>query len=742
MEREFEEEKVDIINDLEPMFQDEMEDLSVFPEINTELKVDKLIDDTPRMLDIEPNLGVLSLYEKQSLKLQKTKKSKVFFDALQSQKSKDVLVNEYKPKDDYYTVNSLDIKNTKSRLVWEVFDIWVTDKSLEDRVKIKTKKFFNSLTSRYSYIKKTFLWMFLILVMLFSLDMYKTEVVSSLESGFYALEKIKNTRDLDTARKLVNDAKRDFVKSWYLIKPLEIAFSNPIVNVEKIELLTRINEGWKNVVSALDTAFFVKEQYEHILKKKSPEDVYFSELLLNTKPYLDKIESELESANVNFEAASKLFENNSEVANPELIAKFEMARNKLSEISYYYSNTYKEFDNYLSLLGHDKTKKYLVVFQNNDEIRPTWGFMWSMAMVKIFKGQIQDIDKKDVYAYEFLMKPFTELAPEGINKLTPTFWLRDANYYADFGESSNQIKKFMDKIWETVDWVLYVNMNALEPFLDYLNGVYVPEINTTFTKENFRHEMSMLVESKLFQTHTTSSPKEILFMFMDNFAKDLKSKADYSEYTKIIKQLIDSREVYFYSFNELENTSLEPFQNTYYFTNTDFFFPYYTSLSGNKSDRYMERLYDVTVEKASECSFKNTTTFYQNHAFFATEKDNITKLFNKYDIPREKRNHLMYIAWNGGNRQYVRVKIPKDSTVLSGQTSVLLDEYREVSFYLNTDVWKSSSETIVYEIKNEDCKPYNYRFIKQPWIKWYNIKYVFWELYSTWNYNYDFKIEL
>jgi len=44
-----------------------------------------------------------------------------------------------------------------------------------------------------------------------------------------------------------------------------------------------------------------------------------------------------------------------------------------------------EFQNFVNILGHEERRRYLIVFQNSDEIRPTGGFMGSMALVEMFK---------------------------------------------------------------------------------------------------------------------------------------------------------------------------------------------------------------------------------------------------------------------------------------------------------------------------------------------------------------------
>lgn len=40
------------------------------------------------------------------------------------------------------------------------------------------------------------------------------------------------------------------------------------------------------------------------------------------------------------------------------------------------------------VLGGDKQQRYLLVFQNSDELRPTGGFMGSLSIVDVYQGKI------------------------------------------------------------------------------------------------------------------------------------------------------------------------------------------------------------------------------------------------------------------------------------------------------------------------------------------------------------------
>lgn len=95
--------------------------------------------------------------------------------------------------------------------------------------------------------------------------------------------------------------------------------------------------------------------------------------------------------------------------------------------------------------------------------------MGSMALVEMFKGQIKLFQKKDVYAIEWDLKSadYERLpAPKGLNELTGTFGLRDANYFANLQDSSEAIKFFTDEAGLQIDGIIYINQNILLKLLE------------------------------------------------------------------------------------------------------------------------------------------------------------------------------------------------------------------------------------------------------------------------------------
>lgn len=86
------------------------------------------------------------------------------------------------------------------------------------------------------------------------------------------------------------------------------------------------------------------------------------------------------------------------------------------------------------LLGQEDEKLYMLLFQNNGEIRPTGGFMTAYAFIKVSKGKITPLESYDIYQLDARWGR-TLPAPDPIKKYLPLVnnWnLRDMNLSPDF----------------------------------------------------------------------------------------------------------------------------------------------------------------------------------------------------------------------------------------------------------------------------------------------------------------------
>ncbi len=124
--------------------------------------------------------------------------------------------------------------------------------------------------------------------------------------------------------------------------------------------------------------------------------------------------------------------------------------------------------------GH---KRYLIVFQNNSELRPTGGFISSYGIINFTAG-IPSIKIDNVYGdvdnHPRLIGPY----PMGqllANKWYKGYSFRDGNFNPDFPSSAEELIRLYDlaKPGTDFDGVISINFNALQDILKAIGPVKV-----------------------------------------------------------------------------------------------------------------------------------------------------------------------------------------------------------------------------------------------------------------------------
>lgn len=118
-----------------------------------------------------------------------------------------------------------------------------------------------------------------------------------------------------------------------------------------------------------------------------------------------------------------------------------------------------------SLLGEPDSKKYLILFQNDKELRPTGGFITAYSVFRFDRGAISVEKSENIYNLDLTI-PNKPKAPEPIlNYLprVPLFNLRDSNLSPDFVESMKLFNSLYNKASAKidVDGIIAIDTNVL-----------------------------------------------------------------------------------------------------------------------------------------------------------------------------------------------------------------------------------------------------------------------------------------
>lgn len=321
--------------------------------------------------------------------------------------------------------------------------------------------------------------------------------------------------------------------------------------------------------------------------------------------------------------------------------------------------TIDEFESFYALvkelLGADGTKRYLIVFQNNTEIRPTGGFIGSFAEVKVRDGVIEHLNVPGGGSYDLqgtLQKSLR--APEPLQLLSARWEFQDGNWFPDFPTSARQLMQFyQDAGGPSVDGVLAVNATFVSGLIGLLGPIEMEDYGRTIDEENFIFEAQKIAEYEHDKEENT--PKA----FIGDLAPLLVERAiekTSEDFLAVVDELntgLVSKDLQLYlADQELEHQILEQgWGGEMKQTEGDYLMLVDTNLGGGKTDGVIEQNVDLHVEIAQDGTITNTLTISRTH--FGIQG-------------------LLFTGVNNVN--FLRVYVPKGSTLLEAKGFSIPDQ--------------------------------------------------------------------
>lgn len=321
--------------------------------------------------------------------------------------------------------------------------------------------------------------------------------------------------------------------------------------------------------------------------------------------------------------------------------------------------TIEEFESFYTLakhlLGAQGTKRYLIVFQNNTEIRPTGGFIGSFAEIKVRDGVIEHLNVPGGGSYDLQGTLQENLrAPEPLQILSARWEFQDGNWFPDFPTSARQLMQFyQDAGGPSVDGVLAVNATFVSELIGLLGPIEMEDYGLTINEENFIFEAQKIVEYEY--DKEVNAPKA----FIGDLAPKLVEKAiektseDFLATLDFLNAGLSKKDLQLYLSDEtLEREIIDRgWGGEMKWTEGDFLMVVDTNLGGGKTDGVIEQQVNVQVDISQDGTITNTVTISRTH----------------YGI-----QGLLFTGVN--NVDYVRVYVPKGSTLLEASGFSIPDQ--------------------------------------------------------------------
>jgi len=153
------------------------------------------------------------------------------------------------------------------------------------------------------------------------------------------------------------------------------------------------------------------------------------------------------------------------------------------------------------MIGVDgKRREYMVLLQNENEIRPSGGFIGSYAILAFEGGRFLNFQVSDIYEADGQLRGHVE-PPEEIKKyLGEAGWyMRDANWQASFPLASRDIQWFLEKeTGRKVDGVIGLNLASVKAILGVTGEIFVPDFKEKVNENNLYEQAEFYSDNKFF----------------------------------------------------------------------------------------------------------------------------------------------------------------------------------------------------------------------------------------------------
>lgn len=320
------------------------------------------------------------------------------------------------------------------------------------------------------------------------------------------------------------------------------------------------------------------------------------------------------------------------------------------------------------MLGAFGEKNYLLLFQNDKEIRATGGFMTAFATLKVEKGKISTTASDDIYRLDERLldvckkkicpltppAPIVKYLPEVTGKARSAWSMRDSNMSPDVPTSAKQFESMYKLLGDGLpfDGIIFIDSQVVEELIDVTGPIdvfgttYSSEIDKRCNCPNVIYELESYAE---IAAKGTKDRKAVLGVLMQQIlARAVSSDVEkLPRLAEAVVNLANDKHIMFYMHDSKEQSALSMLNWTGEIKNPagDYLHINDSNFAGGKSNLYVTQ----------------TVTLDMNVQKDGTVKKKITI---NYDNPQPFGTWL-----NGINRDYVRFYVPKGSKLITSKGS-------------------------------------------------------------------------
>lgn len=336
------------------------------------------------------------------------------------------------------------------------------------------------------------------------------------------------------------------------------------------------------------------------------------------------------------------------------------------------------------VMGQDKEQKYLVLFQNDKELRPTGGFISAYAVFRVNKGVISSEGSDDIYRLDStLLKKVS--APGPIVKYLNVSGLnmRDSNFSPDYLSS---MKTFEDLYQSSsgkkdIDGIISLDTQFVLSMMQVLGPVDAYGTKFTIDKVDACACPQIIYELERYSDQIVSyekgSRKDIIGVLMQSLmAKAFNApKGQWPSLLEAVVNDLHQKHLLLYFHDPASQAAAEKinFAGRIYNYDGDYLHINEANLGGAKSNLYVQEKVSQVVKKAKDGNLDKTVTI-------------------NYKYPKEMDNCNLErktgLCLAGIYQDYIRIYVPKGSKLIKSSGT-------EVAFRATEDLDKTVFEAFL-----------------------------------------------
>lgn len=500
--------------------------------------------------------------------------------------------------------------------------------------------------------------------------------IGAVESHGRSAASAFQARDLQTAKAELDNTKNalsEANKSYQAAKPLmslpilgaylkdgDRVFTAGALGVEVAELVIKAIEPYAELMG-----FTGAISSDPALATAEDRIIFVAETVEKLAPEMDNISAKLKMVD---EAISGIDENRypKMIQGIALRENITSAKSAVSGLADSLSNFQPIVKLLPDLLGNPDPRKYLLLFQNDAELRATGGFLTAYATLTITKGKIEPGISEDIYTLDNGFKKKVP-APDPIKKYLPLVYnwnLRDMNLSPDFKVSMDTFTTYMreSSVAPEYDAIIAIDTEVPVRILKVLGPIGVPGYGGKFSAENdprcdcpqVIYELENIITKPTYEIR--EGRKSILGPLMNSMLANMMGspKAKWAEFFNIFTESIEQKHLLMYFKDENKQKAAEALGaagRLTSFAEGDYLHINDSNFAGAKSNLFVESEVTQEITMGSDGS--------------ATKKLTLT-----YKNPRKGDNCNLeagQLCLNGLLRSWTRLYVPKGSVLKGGR---------------------------------------------------------------------------